>query len=97
MGFSRQEYWSGLPFLPPGHLPDPGTKPRYPALQADSLPTELQGNPHVYTQVSYKHLMRAGYGWIYIHHFTVFLLSFFFYSVIIYYFSPQVLLPCPSF
>ena len=39
MGFSRQEYWSGLPFLSPGDLPDPGIKPRSPALQADSLPT----------------------------------------------------------
>ena len=31
-GFSRQEYWSGLPFPPPGDLPDPGIEPRYPAL-----------------------------------------------------------------
>ena len=37
MGFSRQEYWSGLPFLSPGHLPDPGIEPRSPALQVDSL------------------------------------------------------------
>ena len=36
--FSRQEYWSGLPFPSPGDLPDPGIKPRTPALQADSLP-----------------------------------------------------------
>ena len=36
MGFSRQEYWSGLPFSSPGDLPDPGIKPRSPALQADS-------------------------------------------------------------
>ena len=34
MGFSRQEYWSGLPFLSPGDLPDPGIEPRSPALQA---------------------------------------------------------------
>ena len=40
MGFSRQEYWSGLPFPSPGDLPDPGIEPRSPALQADSLPTE---------------------------------------------------------
>ena len=33
MGFSRQKYWSGLPCLPPGHLPKPGIKPRSPALQ----------------------------------------------------------------
>ena len=36
MGFSRQDYWSGLPFPSPGHLPDPGIKPRSPALKADS-------------------------------------------------------------
>ena len=41
MGFSRQEYWSGLPCPPPGDLPDPGIKPESPALQAYSLLTEL--------------------------------------------------------
>ena len=45
MGFSRQEYWNGLPFPSPGDLPYPGIKPRSPALQADSLPTELWGKP----------------------------------------------------
>ena len=45
VGFSRQEYWSGLPFPSPGDLPDPGTEPGSPALQADSLPTELQEKP----------------------------------------------------
>ena len=35
MGFSRQEYWTGLPFLSPGDLPDPGIEPESPALQAD--------------------------------------------------------------
>ena len=39
MGFSRQEYGSGLPFPLPGDLPEPGIKPRSPALQADSLPS----------------------------------------------------------
>ena len=43
MEFSRQEYWSGLPFPSPGDLPDPGIEPRSPALQADSLPTEPPG------------------------------------------------------
>ena len=46
MGFSRQEYWSGLPFPSPGDLPDPGIEPRSPALQADSLPTELPAPKH---------------------------------------------------
>ena len=41
MGFSRQEYWSGLPFPSPGDLPSPGQEPGSPALQADSLLTEL--------------------------------------------------------
>ena len=45
MGFSRQEYWSGLSCPPPGDLPDPGIKPRSPALQVDSLPTEPPGKP----------------------------------------------------
>ena len=43
MGFSRQEYWSGLPFPSLGDLPNPGIEPESPALQADFLPTELQG------------------------------------------------------
>ena len=42
MRFSRQEYWNGLRFPSPGYLPDSGIKPRSPALQAISLPTELQ-------------------------------------------------------
>ena len=40
MEFSRQEYWSGLPFSPPGDLPNPEIEPGSPALQADSLPAE---------------------------------------------------------
>ena len=47
--FSRQEYWAGLPFPPPGDLPNPGVKPESsesPALQADSLLTEPPGKPH---------------------------------------------------
>ena len=43
MGFSRQEYWSGLPFPSPGDLPDPGTEPRSPALEADALTSEPPG------------------------------------------------------
>ena len=41
--FSRQEYWNGLPCPPPGDLPNPGIKPRSPALQANSLPSEPSG------------------------------------------------------
>ena len=57
MGFSRQEYWSGLPFPSPGDLPDPGIKSRSPALQADSLPSEPPGKPHLdhaYLQYNFK-------------------------------------------
>ena len=43
MGFSRQEYWSGLPFPSPGDLPNPGIEPRSPTLQADSLLSEPPG------------------------------------------------------
>ena len=50
MGFSRQEYWSGLPHPPPGDLPNPGIKPlspTTPALQADSSPLRQQGSPFI--------------------------------------------------
>ena len=47
MGFSKQECWSGLPFPSSGDLPDPGTEPRSPAVQADALPSEPSGNPNV--------------------------------------------------
>jgi len=45
MGFSRQEYWSGLPFPSPVNRPDPGMEPGSPTLQADSLPSEPAGKP----------------------------------------------------
>ena len=46
MGFSRQKYWSGLPFPSPGDLPNPRIKPVSPALQVDSLPLRQQGSPN---------------------------------------------------
>ena len=45
MGFSRQEYWSGLPFPSPGDLPDPGIKTRVSCMKADSLLSEQTGDP----------------------------------------------------
>ena len=45
MGFSRQEYWSGLPFPSPGDLFNPGIEPRSPTLQADALSSEPPGKP----------------------------------------------------
>ena len=53
MGFSRQEYWSGLPFPSPGDLPDPGIKPRSPAMQADALLSEPPGK-HVEGKIELK-------------------------------------------
>ena len=51
MGFSRQEYWGGLPFPPPGHLPNPGIEPRSsPTLQTDSLPSESPGKSSLRAQ-----------------------------------------------
>ena len=47
MGFSRQEYWSGLPFPSPGDPPDPGIEPESPALEADTLTSEPPGKPGV--------------------------------------------------
>ena len=45
MEFSRPEFWSGLPFPSPGHLPNPEIEPKSPTLQADSLRAEPQGTP----------------------------------------------------
>ena len=45
MGFSRQEYWSGLPLPSPGDVPDPGIEPGSPALEADALTSEPPGKP----------------------------------------------------
>ena len=47
MGFSRQEYWSGLPFSSPGDLPHPGVEPRSLSLQIHSLPSELWRKPRM--------------------------------------------------
>ena len=58
MGFSRQEYWSGLPFPSPGDLPDPGIEPRSPTLQADALTSEPPGNSR--EGVKYRFLQFEG-------------------------------------
>ena len=54
MGFSRQEYWSGLPFPSPGDLPYPGIKPRSPALWADTLSSKPPGKP-ILTWLMFSH------------------------------------------
>ena len=56
MGFSKQGYWSGLPFPPPRHLDDPGiepTSPASPALAGGVFPTEPSGNTHVHIYTSF--------------------------------------------
>ena len=50
--FSKQAYWSGLPFLIPGDTPDPGIEQGYLSLRADSLPSESPGKPNIYTFIS---------------------------------------------
>ena len=52
MGFSRQEYWSSLPFPSPGDLPDPGIEPRSPALQTDALPSKPPGKSQEFRYIS---------------------------------------------
>ena len=62
MAFSRQEYWSGLPFPSPGDLSDPGIELSFPALQADALPSEPPGKPFALLwrmKVSSSHFLHA--------------------------------------
>ena len=65
MGFSRQEYWSGLPCPPPGDLPNPGINSGSPALQVNSLPSEPPGKSRrcgvrVYAELLCIHLKVCG-------------------------------------
>ena len=53
MGFSRQEYWSGLPCPPPGDLPDPGIELWSPSLQVDALPSEPPGKSQTFSDNKY--------------------------------------------
>ena len=59
LGFSGQEYWSGLPSPSPGDFPNPGIEPGSPALQADSLPSKLPGKPQEAIMSDY--LLNASY------------------------------------
>ena len=73
MGFSRQEYWGGLPLPPPGDLPDPGTEPMSPALAGRLFTTEPAGKPHSVLKFSYfkvllKILHPAKPSWILLEH-----------------------------
>ena len=59
MGFSRQEYWSGLPFPSLADLPDPGIEPGSPTFQADALTSEPPGKP-IFMQKLHYNTMKAG-------------------------------------
>ena len=61
MGFSRQEYWSGLPFPSPGDLPNPGIKPRSLALQADSLTSSHQGSQRCFNRLQIETVHKNGW------------------------------------
>ena len=52
MGFSRQDYWNELPFPSPRDLPDPGIEPGSPALQGESLPSELAEKPKIFEGIA---------------------------------------------
>ena len=67
--FSTKGYWNGLPFHSPGYLPDPGAKLQSPAWQADSLLSEIQGNPlstivmpNFYSSIQVAKMKWLGYG-----------------------------------
>ena len=72
MEFSRPEYWSGYPFPCPGNLPKPGTEPRFPALQVDSLPAEPQRKPlfifYAYFNDQGQGVIPAYFKWVTQHH-----------------------------
>ena len=58
MEFSKQDYWSGLPFSSLRDLPDPGIKPRYPTLQVEALPLSHQGDGEESGLMIYHHLWK---------------------------------------
>ena len=62
MGFSRQEFWSGLPFPSPGDLPDPGIELRFPVLQADYLPSEPPGKANPWVTREFQQSIKFGMG-----------------------------------
>ena len=63
-GFSRQEYWSGLPFPSPGDLPDPGIEPRSPTLEADALTSEPLRNTTISWPLLINGIFLGELGWI---------------------------------
>ena len=65
MGFSRQEYWSGLPFPSPEDLPNPGIEPRSPALQADALSSEPPGKPFYFSRLQFSSVQSLSHVWLF--------------------------------
>ena len=59
MGFSRQEYWSGLPFPSAGDLPDPGIEPRSPELQVDFSPSESPSKSTLWCTTAYLSVLKT--------------------------------------
>ena len=78
MGFSRWEYWNELPFSSPGDLPNPGIEPRSPALQTDSLPSELRGKPPIPYHIPQIYILIS---WLNLHKLTHLYCSELFYHV----------------
>ena len=64
MGFSRQEYWRGLPFPSPGDLPNPGIEPGSPALQTDTLISEPPGKSYISIKLRKKPLQQYFLIWL---------------------------------
>ena len=71
MGFPRQEYQSGLPFPPPGDLPEPGMEHGPPALQADSLPSEPPGKPVCLLYLNFKKENSLKFEYLVISHYDI--------------------------
>ena len=72
MGFSRQEYWSGLPFPSPGDLPDPGIKPASPALQVDSYQLSYEASPSSVRSLKKQESSKKNIYFFFIEHAKVF-------------------------
>ena len=85
MGFSRQEYWNGLPFPSPGDLPNPGIKPGSPALQSDTLLSEPENTAQICSATSPRSCMQLMSGRA-----DIYAQTFFFFSkAMLFFFSMQ--------
>ena len=95
-GFSRQEYWSGLPFPSPGDLPNPGIEPRSPTLEADALTSEPPGKPQSDSVINIYILFHFSLSRDIEHSslcYTVGLCCLFILYVVVFIYQPQILTP----